>query len=252
MAQLDLNCDLGESYGAYKMGDDEGVMPFISSANIGCGFHGGDPTTIRRAVQLARDNNVSIGAHPSYPDRMGFGLHEMKTPPQALEDAILYQISAVAGIAKAEGARLRHVKPHGALGWLAGRRTDLAEIVAKATAAYDSSLVLYAFGELIPAGRKAGLRIAADMFAGRIYDPDGMPRTRTKPGGLLNDFDAMVDQLATLAKEQRAKASDGSWIDLPADTACVHVEGPDDTAVVKRLNAALIAAGVEIAPTDRA
>ena len=170
MPQIDLNCDLGESFGMHKMGDDEGIMPFISSANIGCGFHGGDPTTIRHAVTLARENNVAVGAHPSFPDRLGFGLHEMKMPPQALEDAILYQISAVAGIAQAEGVRLHHVKPHGALGWLAGRRADLATIIARATASFDPSLVLYAFGELIPAAREAGLRLSADMFAGRIYE----------------------------------------------------------------------------------
>lgn len=252
MAALDLNCDLGESYGKFAIGDDEGVMPHISSANIGCGFHGGDPTTIRRAVRLAIQNNVAIGAHPSFPDRLGFGLNEIKMPLNQLEDVILYQISAVAGVAKAEGAALHHVKPHGALGWLAGRRPDLAQTIANATAVFDSSLVLYAFGELIPAGRAAGLRIAADIFAGRVYDPDGMPRTRTKPGGLLPTFDNMVDQLVTFAKEQKVKSADGSVIDLPADTACVHVEGPDDVKTVMRLKRSLEAAGVEVRAKTRA
>ena len=252
MAMLDLNCDLGESYGKFCMGDDEGVMAHISSANIGCGLHGGDPTTIRRAVRLAKEHGVAVGAHPSFPDMLGFGLNEIKMPPDRLEDVILYQISAVAGIAKAEGVPIHHVKPHGALGWLAGRKPELARAIANATAAFDPSLILYAFGELIPAGRAAGLRIAADIFAGRVYDPDGMPRTRTKPGGLLTRFDDVIAQLVTLANEQRVKSSDGSVIALPADTACVHVEDSQDAETVKRLRRALEAAGVEVRPTDRA
>ncbi len=248
---LDLNCDLGESLGVHRVGDDEGVMPLISSANIGCGFHGGDPTTIRSAIRLAIKNNVSIGAHPSYPDRFNFGLYEVAMPRQALEDAILYQISAVAGVAQAEGARMRHVKPHGALGWLAGRRRDLAEAIARAVADFDRSLVLYAFGELIPAARAEGLRLAADVFAGRVYDPDGMPRTRTKPGGLIEDGDEVVRQLIKFAREQAVNASDGVRIPLPADTACVHVEGPRDVETVRALRNGLEAAGIRIAVRDR-
>ena len=251
MPQIDLNCDLGESFGVYTYGDDAGIMPFISSANIACGYHGGDPTVIRRAVRLARDHGVAVGAHPSYRDSQGFGLREINVPPDSLEDQVLYQIGAVAGIAKAEGVPLHHVKPHGALYMVAARDRGIADAVASAVAAYDDSLILYGIGETLAAGRDLGLRVSAEAFAGRIYEPDGWPRTRMKPGGLLTDPDEVVAQLVQLANEQTVKASDGSTVELPADTICVHVESSADVALARHIRTGLDEANVNIRPTDR-
>ena len=249
MARIDLNCDLGESFGIYRIGDDQGIMPFISSANIGCGYHGGDPTVIRNAVGYAAEHDVAVGAHPGFRDLAGFGLRAMQVPPQTLEDQVLYQISAVAGIARADGIDLHHVKPHGALYMMAARDRVMADAIARATAAFDGSLVLYGIGEILDAGRAAGLRVAAETFAGRIYEADGWPRTRMKPGGLLTDPQDVVDQLVRLAHEQVVEAADGTVIELPADTVCVHVETADDVALARVIRTGLEAADVDIRPT---
>lgn len=251
MARIDLNCDLGESFGVFRIGDDQRIMPFISSANVGCGYHGGDPTVIRNAIGYAAEHGVAVGAHPGFRDLVGFGLRAMQVPPKTLEDQVLYQISAVAGIARADGVDLHHVKPHGALYMMAARDPELAGAIARATAAFDSALALYGIGEILTAGRAAGLRVAAETFAGRIYEPDGWPRTRMKPGGLLTDPRDVVDQLVRLAHEQVVEASNGAVIDLPADTVCVHVETAADVALAGEIRAGLEAADVDIRPTYR-
>lgn len=251
MRQIDLNCDLGESYGKFVIGDDAGIMPFISSANIGCGFHGGDPSVIRQAIRLAKAHGVAIGAHPAFPDLAGFGLRGMDIPEAVLEDMVLYQISAVAGIARAEETVLYHVKPHGALYMAAARERRVANAVARAVAAFDPSLVVYGIGETLAACRALGLPVAAEVFAGRIYEPDGWPRTRARPEALITDAADIVAQILMFVDEQRTRTSDGTVVQIPADTACVHVENSDDVSAAKHLKTGLERAGVEIRPTRR-
>jgi UPF0271 protein len=172
--RIDLNCDMGESFGSYTIGNDECVMRSITSANIACGFHAGDPSVIRRTIRLALASGVAIGAHPGFPDLVGFGRREMKVTPDEVEDFVMYQVSAVAGLAAAEGTRLQHVKAHGALYNLAARDADIAAAIARGVATLDRSLILFglAGSELLIAGRAAGLRVAAEAFADRAYTPD--------------------------------------------------------------------------------
>lgn len=252
MRQIDLNCDLGESYGKFVIGDDAAIMPYISSANIGCGFHGGDPSVIRRAIRLAKTHGVAVGAHPSFPDLVGFGLRAMDTPPEALEDMVLYQISAIAGIARAEGTVLHHVKLHGALYMVAARDLRVATAVARAVAAFDSSLAVYGIGQMLDACRALGLPVAAEVFAGRVYEPDGWPRTRARPDALMTDPAEVIAQILTFVDEQRATTSDGTVVPIPADTVCVHVETSEDVSAAKQLKAGLERAGISIRPTRRA
>src|SRR5687767_1298 len=170
--RIDLNADVGESFGAYSMGNDAAIMRSITSANIAAGFHAGDPSILRQTIQLARDHRVAVGAHPGFPDLVGFGRRELRVTPRQAEDLVLYQIAAVAGVAAAEGVPLRHVKPHGALFNMAARDAALAEAIALATVAFDRRLILFGLAKsaLLDAGRAAGLRVAAEVFADRAYE----------------------------------------------------------------------------------
>ena len=184
MITIDLNCDMGESFGAYTIGADAEVMPSISSANVACGYHGGDPAVMRRTVRLAREAGVAVGAHPGFQDLAGFGRREMSLAPQEIEDIVLYQIGALAAIAQSERVRLQHVKAHGALYNMAAKDRALADAIARAVAAFDRSLILFGLpgSELIRAGAACGLRVAAEGFADRAYEPDGSLTPRSLRG----------------------------------------------------------------------
>ncbi|MGH9329390.1 MAG: LamB/YcsF family protein, partial [Vicinamibacterales bacterium] len=185
--RIDLNCDLGESFGPWKMGADEDVMRSITSANVACGFHAGDPSVMRRTLRLARENGVAVGAHPGFQDLAGFGRRDIAASPAEVADLVLYQIAAIAGVARAEGVRLQHVKAHGALYNMAARDRALADAIARATAGYDPSLVLFGLPDsaLIDAGRAAGLRVAAEAFADRSYEPNGSLTARRLPHAIV-------------------------------------------------------------------
>ena len=187
--RIDLNSDLGESFGPWPMGQDAALMDSISSANVACGFHAGDPGAMRATIALAREKGVAIGAHPGFQDLVGFGRREMKATPAEVEDLVLYQVSALAGMAAAQGVRLQHVKAHGALYNMACRDRALADAIAKAVAAFDRSLILFGLpnSELLRAGEAAGLPVAAEVFADRAYDPDGSLTSRAKPGSVIHD-----------------------------------------------------------------
>src|SRR6187401_373403 len=187
--RIDLNSDLGESFGPWPMGHDAALMDSISSANVACGFHAGDPGAMRATIALAREKNVAIGAHPGFQDLVGFGRREMKASPSEVEDLVLYQVSALAGMAAAHGVTLQHVKAHGALYNMACRDRALADAIAKAVAAFDRSLILFGLpnSELLRAGKAAGLRVAAEVFADRAYDPDGSHTSRTKSGSVIHE-----------------------------------------------------------------
>ncbi len=246
---IDLNADLGESFGIYVIGDDEALMPAITSANIAAGFHGGDPTVLRRTIRLAARHGVAIGAHPSFPDLAGFGRREMHLAEWEVEDAVLYQIASVAGVANAEGASLRHVKPHGALYNMAVRDAALAAAVARAIVAYDRSLALFAppNSVLATAGTSAGLRIVREGFADRAYEASGWLVPRSVRGAVLDDDDAAARQAVQLAVNGEVVSLDGSTIPMPVETICIHGDAPGAARRAARIRAALEAASVIVA-----
>ncbi len=248
--RIDLNADVGESFGAYSIGHDPGLMQSITSANIAAGFHAGDPSVLRTTIRRAKAHNVAVGAHPSFPDLAGFGRREMKMSPHEVEDLVLYQIAAVAGVAHVEGAALQHVKAHGALYNMAAVDPALAGAVAHAVAAFSRSLILLGppGSELLKAGRAAGLRVAAEVFADRAYEPDGSLVSRKKPGSIIHDVDAVVARAVGMARDHTVVAIDGTTIGMEADTICVHSDTPGADVLAARLRAALVAAGVDVRP----
>ena len=250
MISIDLNCDMGESFGAYTIGADAEVMASISSANIACGFHGGDPGVMRRTVRLAREAGVAVGAHPGFPDLVGFGRREMRASPQQIEDMVLYQIGALMAIAQSEGVVLRHVKAHGALYNMAARERALADAIARAVASVDRSLILFGLpgSELIRAGAACGLRVASEGFADRAYEPDGSLTPRTHAGAVIHDTDAVVRRAVRMALEGKVAASDGSEVEFHVETICTHGDTPGAQALTRALRAGLERAGVTIAP----
>lgn len=247
---IDLNSDLGESFGAWTMGQDAVLMTAISSANVACGFHAGDPGTMRATVALARAHGVAIGAHPGFPDLMGFGRRELQASPQDVEDMVLYQVSALLGIAQVDGVRLQHVKAHGALYNMACRDRALADAIARAVASLDPTLLLFGLPGscLIEAGLERGLPVAAEAFADRAYMPDGSLASRRLPGSVLHDADEVVARTVRMARDREVTAMDGSVLRFEADTVCLHGDTPGAAALAVRIRQGLDAAGVRVAP----
>src|SRR5207249_9117537 len=210
--RIDINSDMGESFGAYTIGRDAGLMKSITSANVAAGFHGGDPSVLRDTIRLAKAHGVAVGAHPGFPDLVGFGRRDLNVTPREAEDFVLYQIAAVAGVAWAEGVKVQHVKPHGALFNMAVRNAELATAIARAIAAIDRSLILFGLpgSEILNAGRAAGLRVAAEVFADRAYEPDGSLASRRKPGSVIHDPEAVVARAVRMIKERSVVALGGT------------------------------------------
>lgn len=231
------------------MGDDSALMASISSANVACGFHAGDPGAMRATVALAKASGVAIGAHPGFPDLVGFGRREIKATPQEVEDLVVYQVAALAGIAATQGVRLQHVKAHGALYNMACRDRALAEAIARAVAAFDRSLILFGLpkSELISAGRDAGLAVAAEVFADRAYEPDGSLASRQKPGSVIHDQAAVVARAIQMVRDRRVVATDGSEIALETDTICLHGDTPGAAELARAVRSGLESAGVTVA-----
>jgi len=247
--RIDLNSDLGESFGPWPMGQDAALMDSISSANVACGFHAGDPGAMRATIALARTKSVAVGAHPGFPDLVGFGRREMKATPAEVEDFVLYQVSALAGMAAAQGVRLQHVKAHGALYNMACRDRALADAIAKAVVAFDRSLILFGLpgSELLHAGEAAGLPVAAEVFADRAYDPDGSLTSRSKPGSVIHDPAKVVARAVRMVQERQVIAVDGSTIALRADTICLHGDTPGAADLARAVRKGLESAGIRIA-----
>ena len=247
--QIDLNCDLGESFGAWTMGADAAVMPYISSANIACGFHAGDPDTMRRTVELAAQAKVAIGAHVSLPDLAGFGRREMQVSADEAHAMTLYQVGALAAFAHAAGVRLYHVKPHGALYNMAARDASLADAIARAVQAFDPALRLVglADSELTRAGARVGLAVAHEGFADRRYENDGSLTPRRESGAVIDDIDAAVAQALAIARGEPVATRDGGTLLLQADTICVHGDRADAGEFARRLHRALLAADIAVA-----
>ena len=246
--KLDLNCDMGEHYGAWRMGDDEAILAHVTSANIACGFHAGDPSTMRSTVQAALARGVAVGAHPALPDLQGFGRREMKVAPVEAYDMVLYQVGALAGFCRALGGRLHHVKPHGALYNMAARDPVLAEAIARAVRDFDPELVLYglAGGALIGAGRALGLNTAAEVFADRTYRSDGSLTPRSQPDALISDLRAAVAQVEGMVQRGEVRAIDGSVVEVEADTLCIHGDEPNAVAFAREIRAGLERLGVSV------
>lgn len=246
--KIDLNSDLGESFGPWPMGQDAALMESISSANVACGFHAGDPGAMRATIALARSKGVAIGAHPGFPDLVGFGRREIKASPQEVEDFVLYQLAALAGMAGAQGVRLQHVKAHGALYNMACRDRALAGAIARAVAAFDNTLILFGLpkSELLKAGEHAGLRVAAEVFADRAYERDGSLASRNQPGSVIHDVAAVVDRAVAMVRDRRVVSLDGSVIPLEADTICLHGDTPGAPVLARAVRKGLEAAGITI------
>ncbi|MDR3388437.1 MAG: LamB/YcsF family protein [Rudaea sp.] len=245
---IDLNCDMGESYGAWSMGEDAQVMPWITSANIACGFHAGDFSTMQQTVLLAGKHAVAIGAHVSLPDLQGFGRREMKVTAHEARALALYQIGALSAFARAAGTRVAHVKPHGALYNMAARDTTLAEAIARAVHDFDPRLILFglAGSALTQAGANLGLRVASEAFADRRYESDGSLTPRRETDAVIHNVDAAVAQALDIATHGRVKTRDGTTLGLHADTLCVHGDRADAAQFAQRLRTALEAAGLSV------
>lgn len=245
---VDLNADVGESLGSWAMGEDEALIPHLSSVNIACGFHAGDPLTIERTVRLALDAGAAIGAHPGYPDRVGFGRRNLDMAPDELEASLLYQIAAVAGIARAAGGELHHVKAHGALYNRAVSDPAVAETIARATRRISKDLVLVGLAGSVQlaAGQAAGLAVAAEGFPDRAYEPDGSLRSRRLTGAVLADSAAIAERAVSMARDGVVVASEGSTIQICVDTLCLHGDNPGAAAHAVAVRGALQAAGIAI------
>jgi len=250
MASIDLNCDMGESFGAWSMGDDAQVMPWITSANIACGFHAGDFGTMRASVALALQHGVAIGAHVSLPDLQGFGRRELRVSADEAYALTLYQIGALAGFARAAGGRVGHVKPHGALYNMAARDAALAAAIARAVRDFDAQLILVGLaGSALPqAGAAVGLRVAHEAFADRRYERDGSLTPRREAGAVLDDIESALTQAVNICTSGQVDTRDGGTLALRADTLCVHGDRPDAAVFTRRLRQTLESAGVAVSP----
>ncbi|MGH8765439.1 MAG: LamB/YcsF family protein [Burkholderiales bacterium] len=249
MKTIDLNCDMGESYGAWKMGADAEVMPFISSANIASGFHAGDPATIRKTVRLAVDNGVAIGAHPSLPDLMGFGRRVMKISPQDMYDLVIYQAGAVEAFARAAGAKLHHVKCHGALYNMAAMDEGLSEAMVKALRDLGSDVLLYVLSKSKnhEIAIHAGIRVAGEVFADRGYSDDGTLAPRDKPGGMIEDPAQSVKQVLGMIEGGYVISLTGKKVLVAADTLCLHGDQPGAVTFAKKLRETFKERGISVA-----
>ena len=248
--KIDLNCDLGESFGAYKLGLDDQVLPYISSANVACGFHASDPVVMDKTVALAKDAGVAVGAHPGYPDLQGLGRRNMTIPPREVKAMVMYQIGALQAFCTARGLKLQHVKPHGALYNMAGKDEALAMAVCEAIQAVDDSLILLGLSgsKMLEAADKIGLRSAREVFADRAYEEDGSLVARTKPGAMITDEDEAVARVIRMIREGKVTAVTGKDIPIRADSVCVHGDSPKALAFVQKIRAALTAEQIQIVP----
>lgn len=248
MPTIDLNCDLGESFGVYNLGRDAEMLAMVSSASIACGFHAGDPAVMRRTVEAALAAGVAIGAHPGLPDLAGFGRRAMAIAPAETRDLVLYQVGALEAFVRAAGGRLRHVKPHGALYAMAAGDRELARAIAAAVRQFDPALVLFGLSgsELIRAGEEAGLRTASEVFADRTYRADGTLMPRSLPGALIEDAEQSARRVARMVTAGTVEAADGREVAICARTVCLHGDGPRAVEFARSIREKLAALGIQV------
>mgnify|MGYP005749772293 FL=1 len=253
MKTIDLNCDLGESFGHYTIGNDELIIPYVSSVNIACGFHAGDPATLEKTVQLAKMRDTKVGAHPGFDDRLHFGRRPLPVTERETYQLVLYQLGALAAFCKANGVELHHVKPHGALYNMAVKDRKLAQAIARAVADFDSSLILYGLSNsaLIEAGQKLGLQTASEAFADRTYLADGTLSPRTMAGAVIHEEEKALTQVRQMVERGTVTAITGEEIPLKADTICLHGDNEQALLFAKSLHAMLNDVGVSIEPIQK-
>lgn len=246
--RIDLNADIGESFGIYHLGHDELLLRHVTSGSIACGFHAGDPSVMRATVRLASRVGVAVGAHPGFPDLAGFGRRDLAAQPHEITDMVIYQIGALHAIARSEGVKLQHVKPHGALYNMSVRRREVADAIATAVSAFDDSLVLVGLpgSELLAAGVRAGLQVAAEAFADRSYEPDGSLTPRRFSDALVIDAALVSVRAVRMVCEGKITARDGSELAVRPDTICIHGDTADSAALAAALRSGLEAAGVTV------
>ena len=249
MRRVDLNADLGESFGVYTLGDDAALLRVVTSANVACGFHAGDPSTMARAVGLAAASGVALGAHPGLPDLAGFGRRRLDITPAEVRDLVTYQIGALAGFAAREEQTVQHVKPHGALYALAEENPAVAAAIAQAVREWDGTLIVFgqSGGGLVAAGNALGLQTASEVFADRAYSPDGSLVPRSLPNAVLHDPEIVAARMAHWARTGTLLAADGTTaLTLTADTICLHGDSPGASALAGRVRSVLEAEGVSV------
>ncbi len=248
MRTVDLNCDLGESFGNYKCGMDEEIIPYITSANVACGFHASDPMVMQKTVRTAKENNVCVGAHPGFQDLVGFGRRNMNLSAAEITAIIEYQIGALNAFCSANGTKLQHVKPHGALYNMAVKDRIIAEAICEGIAAVDNSLILLApaGSQMILAAERIGLATAREVFADRAYEEDGSLVARSKPGAMITDENEAIARVIQMIEKGTVTAITGKEIEVQADSVCVHGDSPSALAFVRNIHAALTEAGIQI------
>ncbi len=246
---VDINCDMGESFGAWKIGNDEDVMRFISSANVAAGFHGGDPRVMARTVSLAKELGVGVGVHPGFPDLVGFGRRNLDVTPDEARTDVLYQIGALFGFCRRFGVALQHVKPHGQLNNLSMTNRVLADAIVAGIQDFDPALLVVSYGgELAKAAEAAGIRVAYEVFADREYNPDGTLVSRRVPGAVIHDPDRVVERAVSMVQDGRVKTREGSWLDLAVHTICIHGDTEGAADLVARLREGFRKAGIKVVP----
>lgn len=252
MYKVDLNSDLGESFGRYTIGSDDRIIPLITSANIACGFHASDPVVMMKTVNMVKEAGTGAGAHPGYPDLMGFGRRNMNVSHEEAKAYTLYQISALGGMCKAAGVKLSHVKPHGAMYNMAGKDYELSKAICEAIKEYDPSLIVMglAGSQMVKAARDMGLKTAEEVFADRAYEEDGSLVARSKPGAMIEDEDEAIARVVRMIKEGKVQAITGKDIDIKADSVCVHGDGEKALLFVEKIRKALTDEGIEICPLE--
>lgn len=250
MNKIDLNCDMGESFGRYKVGMDEEIIKYVTSANIGCGFHGGDPVVMRNTVKMARENKVGIGAHPGFPDLMGFGRRNMDVTVGEVQSYILYQLGSLYAFARAEGEELQHVKPHGALYNMMVKDQKLSRTVMEAIAEFDRNLIVLALADsmMIDIAEKAGLKVASEAFADRAYNPDGTLVSRKLPNAVITDHEEVLGRVIRMVKEQKIECVNGEVIERKIDTICLHGDSPGAVELAEVIRQGLKKEGVSVLP----
>ena len=248
MFVVDLNSDLGESFGAYKMGRDADIIPLVSSANIACGFHAGDPSIMEKTVELCARHGAAVGAHPGFPDLAGFGRRNMNVSAEDVKNMVTYQVGALAAFCKAKGVKLQHVKPHGAMYNMAAKDEAMAKAICQGILAVDDSLILMglAGSRMLVQAKELGLPCAAEVFADRAYEDDGMLVARTKPGAMITDENEAVARVIGMIKNRRVMSVNGKEIGICPDSVCVHGDSDRALLFVKKIRAALAAENIAV------
>lgn len=246
MNKVDLNCDMGESFGTYTIGNDHKILEYITSANIACGFHAGDPHIMNNTVKMALEKKVAIGAHVGFMDLVGFGRRNMDISPKEAYDLVIYQIGALYGFIKAEGGKMNHVKPHGALYNMAAKDGKLAEAIADAVYRIDSNLILYGLSgsKLVDSGKKRGLTVYNEVFADRTYTEDGALTPRKEKNALITDENKAINQVITMVRDGTVISTKGTVINIKADTICIHGDGEHALTFARKIKDRLIHQGI--------